>query len=92
MTVFIAIAIISTAAHIPTVTDILARMRTLRPARVSLPRAMSMSRARRPRPNRNDVRAIAFPLRLRAAAATLFVHVVGSCFRSRTRGLAQHDV
>jgi hypothetical protein len=93
MTAIIAtIAIISTAGYIPTVTDTLARKRTIRPARVSLPRAMSMSRAHRSHSNRDDVRRIAPPASLRTGAPTLFVHAGGSCFRSRTRGLAQHDV
>jgi hypothetical protein len=86
------IAIISTAGHLPTVTDTLARKRTIRPARVPLPRAMSMSRARRSHSSRDDLPRIAPPACLRTAGPTLFVHAGGSCFRSRTRGLAQHDV
>ena len=93
MTVLIAIiTVISTAGHIPTVTDTLARARTLGPPRVSLPRARRISRAHRSRPRRDDVARIAFSVRLHAGTATLFVHAGASSFRSRTRGLAQHDV
>lgn len=86
------IAIISTADHIPTVTDTLVRKRTIRPARVSVPRAMSMSRARRSHSSRDDLLRITPPACLRTGAPTLFVHAGGSCFSSRARGLAQHDV
>jgi hypothetical protein len=93
MTVLIAIIdVISTAGHIPTVTDTLAPARMLGPSRVSLPCALGMPRALRSRPRRGAVARIAFSVRSDAEPATLFVHAGVSCFRSRTRGLAQHDV
>jgi hypothetical protein len=93
MTVIIAtIAIISTASHIPPVTDTLVRKPTTRPPRVSLPGAMSMSRTHRSYSTRDNLRRIAPSTRFRTGGPTLFVHAGGSSFRSRTRGLAQHDV
>jgi hypothetical protein len=86
------VAIISTAGHIPTVTDTLVHTRTVGPAPVSLPRAMRLSRARRSRPLRDHIRRIVLSAHLCATVATLFVHAGWSCLRARTRGLAQHDV
>jgi hypothetical protein len=97
MTVFTSIvliltALILTAGFAPTVRPNLVRTRLSPPNRHRrAPFAGTFAPYQSP-PTANDLAQIALDVRPFAAAAVLFVHAGQSDRRSRTRGLAQHDV
>lgn len=93
MTVFASIIVlISTAGATPTVRPNLVRARWSPPNRHRLaPFAGTFAPYQSP-PTANDLAQLARDVRPFAAATVLFVHAGQSDLRSRTRGLAQHDV